>query len=79
MNHVLNWNGKDLPSELRKLMPGRYVVAAVDVPELTAEEEDGIRLGLAQIDRGEAVPAADVYARLDAVIASKTKPRRRVR
>ena len=65
MSHVLNWNGKDLPSELRKLRPGRYVVEEVgEAPVLTPDEEEGIRAGLASIDAGRAIPAEQVHADL---------------
>lgn len=68
------------PPELRELSPGRYVVAAIDeVPALTDEEEEGIRLALDQVERGESIPASEVYSRLDALIASKARPRRRPR
>ena len=41
---VVTWNGKDVPSELRDLPAGRYVVEAVDdeVPTPPPEEEAGI-------------------------------------
>jgi len=55
MARVLNWNGKDLPAELRSLPAGRYVVEPVDAlpPELTREEEEGLREAIAEIQRGE--------------------------
>jgi hypothetical protein len=40
---VVEWNGSDIPDELRELPAGRYVLASVDesVP-LTDEEEEGL-------------------------------------
>jgi hypothetical protein len=70
-SHVLHWNGKDLPEELRKLRPGRYVVEDADeAPELSAEEEADVERALDEIDRGEAEGWAsweDVSTELDAL------------
>ena len=45
---ILTWNGKDVPSELRDLPAGRYVIEAVEdeAPALTPEEEAGIEAAL---------------------------------
>lgn len=66
MSRVLHWNGKDVPPELRELRPRSYIVAeyAEDMAELPPGEEDAIRQGLAEIDRGESVPAEQVHAEL---------------
>lgn len=70
MTHVLNWNGKDVPAELRKLRPGRYVLEEVDQPpELTAEEEDGLIAALASFKAGRGVPAEQVHAKVKAIIS----------
>ncbi len=47
-SHVVNWNGKDLPAELRDLPAGRYLVESVEdeAPALSAEEEAGIEAAL---------------------------------
>jgi len=51
-SRVLTWNGKDLPTELRKLPAGRYLVEAVDeVPALT--EDEGLRQALASLRAGK--------------------------
>jgi hypothetical protein len=43
MATLLDWNGKELPRELRALPTGRYVIEPVDrVLDLTAEEEEGL-------------------------------------
>ncbi len=43
MGRILEWNGRDVPDELRSLPAGRYVVEPVDeVPQLTEEEEKGL-------------------------------------
>jgi hypothetical protein len=55
MTRVVDWNGRDLPDELRSLPPGKYVVQQVeDAPALTPEEEEGLRAAMAALDAGEA-------------------------
>jgi hypothetical protein len=74
MAHVLNWNGKDVPAELRKLSPGRYLVEEIDkAPKLTAEQERGLLAALASIESRRVVPAEEVHARLDAIIQAKAR------
>jgi hypothetical protein len=54
---VIDWDGRNLPSELRLLPPGRYVLAPVDdSPELSPQEEEAILEGLADLDAGRVVP-----------------------
>jgi hypothetical protein len=68
-SRVLNWNGKDLPAELRELPAGRYFVEAVDdVPELTADEDDGIRQALASLRAGKGRSVEQVRQRIEAVL-----------
>jgi hypothetical protein len=58
---VIEWDGTNVPEELRKLPPGRYVIGAVDqVPSLTGAEEAGIAAGLDELDAGRGIPLADV-------------------
>ena len=50
---IVNWNGVDVPEELRALNKGRYVLVPIDEPpELTEEQEAGL----------EAALAADIFA-----------------
>jgi hypothetical protein len=37
---VVEWNGQDLPEQLRDLPAGRYVLAAVDESVLLSTEEE---------------------------------------
>ena len=68
-SRVLNWNGKDLPEELRDLPAGRYFVeAADDVPALTYEEEDGLRQALASLRAGKGRTVAQVRGTIDALL-----------
>jgi hypothetical protein len=62
-------NGKDLPAELRSMPAGRYVVEPVDAvpPELTREEEDGLREAIAEIQRGEGETPEAVRRQIEAL------------
>ena len=65
MARVVDWNGKDLPDELRALPPGRYVLERVDEPtELTADEEEGIRTALRSLEAGRGRSLDEVRERL---------------
>ena len=70
MARVLNWNGKDLPDELRSLPAGQYVLEPVESvpPPLTAEEEEGIRQALASLEAGKGRSPADVRRTIDRVL-----------
>jgi hypothetical protein len=77
MTHVLNWNGKDVPAELRKLRPGRYIVEEADkAPKLTAAQEAGLAVALKQLERGEGIPAEQVHTEMTALIKAHSKTRR---
>ena len=56
---VVTWNGKDVPTELRELPAGRYVVEAIDedAPALSPEEEAGIEAALESYRQGRVVDA----------------------
>ena len=67
---VIDWDGTHLPSELRELPPGRYVVASVhDGYELSEDEDAAVRLGLDQAEAGKVVPYEQVMGRLRERIA----------
>ncbi len=67
---LVNWNGKDLPPELRELPAGRYVVEAFDehAPPLTAEEDAGIEAALESYRQGRVVDATRARAIIDAAL-----------
>ena len=60
---IIDWDGTNVPEELRQLPPGRYVVGSVesieDLGDLTEEEDAGIRLAMKQIEAGEGTPVED--------------------
>lgn len=69
---VLDWNGGDLPDELRQLPAGRYVVESVDdAPELTEDEEEGIRQALASLRAGKGRTANQVRETIEAVFRNR--------
>jgi hypothetical protein len=56
MPRVLDWNGRDIPRELRRLPAGRYVVEPADeVPVLSPAEEEGLREAMESIRAGKGV------------------------
>lgn len=65
---VLDWNGKDLPLELRDLPAGRYVVEAVDDALFNDDEVRGIELALEQYRRGETIEAAQARTIFDSLL-----------
>lgn len=80
MARLLDWNGKNIPAALRELPPGRYVVESVDlVPELTAEEDEGLAVGLASLARGEGIPAEEVHSEMRAFVDAKARETRQRR
>ena len=65
----LNWNGKDLPDELRELPAGRYVVESLDdLSELTHDEQEGLRQALASLRAGEGRTVEQVRHTIDATL-----------
>lgn len=67
---IVTWNGKDLPSELRELPAGRYVVEAVEdkAPTLSSEEEAGIEAALESYRQGRVVDAKRAREIIDAAL-----------
>jgi len=66
---VVDWDGKEIPKELRALPKGRYVIAPADfAPELTPEEEEGLEKALESLRQGRGVPIEQVRARLDGIL-----------
>jgi hypothetical protein len=67
---VVTWNGKDVPSELRDIPAGRYVVEAVDddALALSPDEETGIETALESYRQGRVVDAARARQIIDAAL-----------
>ena len=66
---IIDWDGKGLPEELRKLPPGRYLVEPVDAaPPLSDEEEDGLRRALESLRAGKGVSLEEARRRIDRLI-----------
>ena len=69
-SRILTWNGKDVPTELRDLPVGRYVVEVVDdeAPALTPEEEAGIEAALESYRQGRVVDSKRAREIIDAAL-----------
>ncbi len=70
MSRIVEWDGKNVPEEMRTLPPGRYVIETVDQAiALTDEEEAGIEEAIRAFDSGdEGVSLEDVRAHVDAAL-----------
>ncbi|MDZ4695937.1 MAG: hypothetical protein SGI86_12380 [Deltaproteobacteria bacterium] len=63
---VLNWNGEELPTELRALPKGRYVLQPVDeLQSLTPEENAGLIQALESLRQGKSTDAETVFSRIE--------------
>ncbi|HZS36195.1 MAG TPA: hypothetical protein VFF06_05185 [Polyangia bacterium] len=64
MVKVLNWNGKDVPAELKDLPAGQYAIEALD-HELTPEEQQGLIDAIEEFERtGESVDGETFFKQL---------------
>ena len=62
---IIDWNGADLPDELRQLRPGRYVVETLDdAPALSPDDEQGLIDALESLRAGRGVSHEQVRARV---------------
>jgi hypothetical protein len=65
MSVVLDWNGEDLPKELSELPRGRYLVVSLDeLPELSPDEEEGLRDAMSSIRAGRGLSLAEARRRV---------------
>jgi hypothetical protein len=60
---IIDWNGADLPAELRRLPAGKYVIQPAD-DSLTPEEEQGLVDALESLRAGKGVPHEAARERL---------------
>ena len=67
---IVNWNGVDVPEELKGLKKGRYVLLPMDeAPEPTEEQEASLEAALASVRAGKGVSLDEAErAALDAAI-----------
>jgi hypothetical protein len=68
--NVVTWNGRDIPSELRELPAGRYVIEALEgeAPTLSPDEEAGIEAALESYRQGRVVDAVRAREIIDAAL-----------
>ena len=71
---MIEWDGTNLPKELCRLPPGRYLIGPAyelwDEDELTPEEDAGIQMALDQIEAGEGIPYEEAMRQLKSQLAS---------
>jgi hypothetical protein len=60
---VVEWNGQDLPEQLRELPAGRYVLAAVDEAIALSDEEEAGLIAALKSAEARVVPHDDVMGR----------------
>jgi hypothetical protein len=67
---IVTWNGKDVPSELRELPAGQYVLEAIEdeAPPLSTDEEAGIDAALESYRQGRVVDATRARQIIDAAL-----------
>jgi hypothetical protein len=67
---VVTWNGRDIPSELRDLPAGRYVIEALEdeAPALSPDEEAGIEAALESYRQRRVVDAVRAREIIDAAL-----------
>ena len=63
---IVNWDGKNVPEELRQLPPGKYDIEPAEAPILTADEEEGLRAALRSVHAGRTVEAREARRRVQA-------------
>lgn len=64
---VIDWDGNNVPPELRLLPPGRYVLAPLDdSADLTPEEDAAVRQGLDEFEAGDVVSFDEVVRAFEA-------------
>jgi hypothetical protein len=71
---MIEWDGKNIPADLRQLPPGRYLVGpAYELwdEELTPEEDAGIRAALDDLDAGHEIPYEEAMRELRAGLPSE--------
>lgn len=60
---IIDWNGADIPAELRSLPAGKYVIQRAD-DALTEDEEQGLVTALDSLRAGNGVPHDEARERL---------------
>jgi hypothetical protein len=68
MSIIIEWDGRDVPEQMRQLPKGRYVVVPVDEVSLTEEEDAGLRAALDSADAGRTRPAEEVRQQLKSML-----------
>jgi hypothetical protein len=74
---IIEWDGTQVPKELRELPPGRYMLSDPywDDDETTEEEEAGVLLAIEEMEAGQVIPYEDAMRELRAIAQRTTQPK----
>lgn len=64
MSIIIQWDGRDVPEQLKQLPEGRYILVPADALPLTEEEDAGLIAALDSAEAGRVKPADEVRRRL---------------
>jgi hypothetical protein len=65
---VVEWNGQNVPEELRALPAGRYVVAAVEESDALTDEEEGGLIAAMKSAESRVLSHDDVMSRAKKIV-----------
>jgi thioredoxin-like negative regulator of GroEL len=69
MPHIFEWDGQNVPDELRSMPPGRYLAEPLDrVVPLSPEEEAGLEEALTAMDAEQGVDLDEVKESIRATL-----------
>ena len=66
---IIDWDGHEVPEQLKQLRKGRYIIVPAEAEPLTDEEDAGLRAGLDSAEAGRVKPAEEVRRRLEDMVA----------
>ena len=69
MSVIIDWDGHEVPEQLKQLPRGRYIVVSAEVAPLTEDEDAGLRSALDAAEAGRVKPAEEVRRRLEDMVA----------
>lgn len=71
MSVIIDWDGHEVPEQLKELPRGRYIVVPAEAIPLTEDEDAALRSALDAADAGHVKPAEEVRRRLEDMVARR--------